>query len=369
MTSKRSSSPLASSLLTLAALALALGALALFVIIRPTLSPGTTWLLAVTFLVSGAVSALSGAWLLSAWQARRNHPGAATAAPERPASENPISRRAFLKLAALEMTLGGATVATAGYLTRLESHWVQVQEVQVPIAGLTPRLDGLRIVQLSDIHLSAAAPRSYLQRVVATAQSLAPELIVLTGDYDTPDCAPILAPLHAPLGVYAVLGNRDYGNDNGAEPMSEALQAAGLTLLRNQGRPIARDGGHHADLWLAGLDDVLERKDDLETSLREAPVGVPVLLLVHEPDYAARITGRAAELGIVLQLSGHSHGGQVRLPFIGAPILPYLGQKYPMGLQRVGAMWVYTNRGIGMTRPAVRLNCRPEITVITLRRA
>jgi len=151
--------------------------------------------------------------------------------------------------------------------------------------------------------------------------------------------------------------------------MSEALQAAGLTLLRNQGRPIARDGGRQADLWLAGLDDVWEGQEDLNASLRESPAGVPVLLLVHEPDYAERIAGRAAELGIILQLSGHSHGGQVRLPFIGAPILPYLGQKYPLGLQRAGAMWVYTNRGIGMTVPAVRLNCRPEITVITLRRA
>jgi len=214
MASKSPLALLASSLLTLAALALTLGALALFVITQTgwlTSSPGTTWLLVATFIVGGVISALSGAWLLSAWQAWHNRPRTAAAAPERPTSENPISRRTFLKLAALETALGGATVAAAGYLTRLEPHWVQVQAVQVPIAGLALRLDGLRIVQLSDLHLSQAAPRSYLQRVVTMTQSLKAEMIVLTGDYDTPDCAPLLAPLHAPLGVYGVWATATMG--------------------------------------------------------------------------------------------------------------------------------------------------------------
>jgi predicted MPP superfamily phosphohydrolase len=119
---------------------------------------------------------------------------------------------------------------------------------------------------------------------------------------------------------------------------------------------------------LAGLDDVRWRRDNLDAALRGAPAGVPVILMVHEPDYAVRIAERAADLGIVLQLSGHSHGGQVRLPFIGAPVLPRLGEIYPLGLQKAGQMWVYTTRGVGVTFPPIRFNCPPEITALTLRR-
>jgi predicted MPP superfamily phosphohydrolase len=228
----------------------------------------------------------------------------------------------------------------------------------------------LRIVQLSDLHLSEVVPLEHVQRAVALAQNLAGELIVITGDYVSGSaeyavaCARALSALRAPLGVYAILGNHDHWTD--PAQVSGALTTAGLTLLRNQGRPIARDGGKDADLWLAGLDDAWEGQDDLSAALRDAPEGLPTLLLVHEPDYAARIAAQAADLGIVLQLSGHSHGGQVRLPFVGAPILPYLGRQYPWGLQKAGSMWVYTNRGVGLIHPSVRFNCPPEVTTLTL---
>jgi predicted MPP superfamily phosphohydrolase len=118
------------------------------------------------------------------------------------------------------------------------------------------------------------------------------------------------------------------------------------------------------DLWLVGVDDPWATGDNLDRALQGIPDGVMRVLLAHEPDYA----DRASERQIPLQLSGHSHGGQVRLPFLGAPILPYMGTRYPIGLQRVpGTLTqVYTNRGIGMVQPAVRFNCRPEVTILRL---
>ena len=363
-------------LLTATALAVTLGILALLTLAWldgvPAPSQRYTLATVAVLLVSGGISTLLGAQLIAAWRTRRS-PTPSPATPVAGSSRaRRISRRDFLKFATIEVALGGATVAAVGYPTRIESHWLQVEKVEVPIAGLPPQLDGLRIVQLSDLHLSAVAPLKYIQRAVTRAQNLAGDLVVVTGDYITDDadqavaCASALALLHAPLGVYAILGNHDHWTD--AHKVAGALAGAGLTVLRNQGRAIARDGGERADLWLAGLDDVWVQQDDLESALRGAPAGVPVLLLVHEPDYAERIADRAAELGVVLQLSGHSHGGQVRLPLLGAPFLPYLGQKYAAGLQKAGEMWVYTNRGIGLVHPAVRFNCPPEITSLTLRR-
>jgi predicted MPP superfamily phosphohydrolase len=282
-----------------------------------------------------------------------------------------ISRRKFLKVAAVGSVMGGVVLAAARCGSQVTPQDLQVDEVEVPIARLPRRLDGLRIVQLSDLHLSAVVSLEHIQYAVSIAQSLAGELIVLTGDYVTRGadgvvtCAQALAGLRAPLGVYATLGNHDYWN--GATHVADSLAAAGLTVLRNEGTPIARDGGDRADLWLAGLDDVWEEQEDLEAALDGAPEGTPTLLLVHEPDFADQYADRAADLGIILQLSGHSHGGQVRLPVIGAPVLPRLGQKYPMGLQKAGDTWVYTNRGVGLVMPAVRLNCPPEITALTLR--
>ena len=110
----------------------------------------------------------------------------------------------------------------------------------------------------------------------------------------------------------------------------------------------------------------VEEFEDLDAALEGAPDRSTVILLAHEPDFADRV---AADGRVALQLSGHSHGGQVRLPFIGAPMLPHLGRKYPYGLRRVGSMWLYTNRGVGVIAPPVRFNCRPEVTLLTLQPA
>src|SRR5262249_34591136 len=116
-------------------------------------------------------------------------------------------------------------------------------------------------------------------------------------------------------------------------------------------------------LWLAGVDDVIEGKPDMDRTLRGIPGNEAVILLAHEPDFADQVV----QYPVDLQLSGHSHGGQVRIPLIGAPYLPELGRKYPWGLRRIGRLTLYTNVGIGTIRVPFRWNCPPEITLITLR--
>jgi hypothetical protein len=162
--------------------------------------------------------------------------------------------------------------------------------------------------------------------------------------------------------VYAIAGNHDYWTD--IDTVVAELGAAGLTFLRNQSHPLGVRGG---SIWLAGVDNVTERRHDLEATLANVPPGEPVLLLVHEPDFADKAASSPHH--ILLQLSGHSHGGQVNLPLLGRPILPPLGERYPAGLKAVrGASWqVYTSRGVGVIFPPVRFNCRPEVALITLR--
>jgi len=192
---------------------------------------------------------------------------------------------------------------------------------------------------------------------------VAPDLICLTGDFITADAdhlqplTPLLEQLHAPLGVYAVLGNHDYWSSVGV--VIEQLQAAGVRVLRNEAVRLEQA---NVPLWLLGVDDVWENQQDLATTRANIPPDECQIALVHEPDYADEV----AATGVDLQLSGHSHGGQIRLPGIGALVLPRWARKYPIGLQRVGTMWIYTNRGLGVIYPPIRFNCRPEVTLLTL---
>jgi hypothetical protein len=138
------------------------------------------------------------------------------------------------------------------------------------------------------------------------------------------------------------------------------LRQAGIQVLRNRAVPLERDGKR---IWLAGVDDVLAGVDDLDEALRGVPAAEAVILLVHEPDFA----DQAATYPVDLQLSGHSHGGQVRFPFVGALYLPKLARKYPLGLRHIGRLKLYTNPGVGTLRIPVRWNCPPEVTLIRLR--
>jgi predicted MPP superfamily phosphohydrolase len=265
-----------------------------------------------------------------------------------------------------------ATVAGAGvggYALALEPDWMVVERVLVPLPDLPRALDGLTVAHLSDFHWGPYTGQKEVRAAVQQANALAPELIVLTGDYVlysaeyAAPCARELAALRAPLGVFAIPGNHDYWTD--IEVVMAHLGATDLSLLRNSSHRLKVGGVH---LWLVGVDDVWERQDDLDAALAGVPPDEPVLLLVHEPDFADEVA--RARHRVLLQLSGHSHGGQVNLPLLGRPILPWLGRRYPAGLQAVpgSALQVYTNRGIGLIAPPVRFNCRPEVTLLTLAR-
>lgn len=244
---------------------------------------------------------------------------------------------------------------------------VTVERVQVPLCRLHPALEGFKIVQLSDLHFLPHTPLSVIARAAERACALKPDLVVLTGDFVTHEAETIfglsdlLSSLNARYGVFAILGNHDVRA--GKALISKAIEDTGVLLLQNEG--ITFDVGH-SQLTLAGVDDCLWGQPDLAAALAQRPADALTILLAHEPDVIDRFS---QEAHIDLQLSGHTHGGQVRLPFFGTPVLPKLGQKYVHGLHRVNGSWLYTNRGIGMVSLPIRFNAPPEVTELVLCKA
>ncbi len=235
-----------------------------------------------------------------------------------------------------------------------------VERVAVPIAGLPAALDGFTFVHLSDIHHSFIVPLAVIEHVVALTNGLQPRAVFVTGDYVTNSaafaapCARALAALRAPLGVYAILGNHDYWTD--AAAVSRQLRENGIPVLLNEARPLV------PGLWVAGVDDPWAGQPDLNKALAPIPADAGVILLAHEPDFADQVHDQR----VVLQLSGHSHGGQIRLPILRRPLLPHLAWRYYEGLERAGNLWIYVNRGLGTMQPPLNFTCRPEVTVLRL---
>lgn len=273
---------------------------------------------------------------------------------------------------ALLQVLGGlaaAGLATVAYSRIVEPRWVDVEQIDLHIRGLSEGLAGKRIAHLSDIHLCEFTGPEGLAEAIAIINAQAPDWIFLTGDYvgdHAGDAEGLVEPLQrAKAPVYAVFGNHDYWSD--VRIVTALLREAGVHVLRNEATPIAND------LWLAGVDDIWGGRPDLGASLQEVPSSVTTLLLVHEPDFFDLVIQREAPVAV--QFSGHSHGGQIRLPtlrrghdglYTYAPILPRFGRRYPIGLRQVGGKQVYTNRGLGVWPAPYRLNCRPEIAIFTL---
>lgn len=245
---------------------------------------------------------------------------------------------------------------------------VVVERVEVPLPGLPAELDGLTVVHISDLHYGFGQFRSEdsLAQITRLISSLDPDLIVFTGDLLDRSADPAITDtlplegLKAPLGVYAVLGNHDHYF--GKEKIVCFLADSGVEVLVNRSVRVEKGGRH---FWLIGLDDPLTGDPNLARAMAPIPPGDCKILLVHAPDFAPR----AARGGIQLQLSGHSHGGQIRLPGVGALYCPPLGREYPLGLHQVpgSRTLVYTNRGLGTTVLPLRLFCPPEVTLLTLR--
>jgi len=276
-----------------------------------------------------------------------------------------LSRRTLLRQSAWGMTAllgGGGALSVYG-----ERHWPRVVRVTISPDGLPPALDGYTICQLSDLHRGLLVSEDFIRKAVGVANSLRPDLTVVTGDFVSDrarfarSCGAALSGLQARQGVFGVLGNHDYWNED-PEAVSATLQRSGIQLLTN--RSVALQ--HRGITWsLCGVDDWWAGKPDLDAALADVREGAFKVLLCHEPDPA----DEAALRGIPLQLSGHTHGGQVLLPGRRPLVTPDFGHKYPVGLQRVkgSATQVYTNTGLGVIFPPIRINCPPEVTLITLR--
>jgi uncharacterized protein len=250
-----------------------------------------------------------------------------------------------------------------------------VSQVRVTLNRLPSGFDGVRIAQLSDIHFNPFMTSDHLDRVVELTNAQKPDLVILTGDFVTAEhrkrerttraehawpCADVLRRIVSPLGCFAVLGNQDY--DTNADVVAEALSSGSrIQVLRNRAIALERDGTR---LWLAGIDNVTAVRAKPEVALRGVPKEECTVVAVHEPDFADEIRKFAVDF----QISGHSHGGQVRCPGVGALYLPIGARKYPMGHYQIGELQLYTNRGIGVVGLPMRFLCPPEITVFTLRK-
>jgi len=276
------------------------------------------------------------------------------------------TRRNFLRLAAAGVAVVG--IDSFG----IEPNLPKVVQRELSLRRWPAGLDGFRIALLSDFHYDPVFSVHPIRAAIGMVNDLRPDLIVLTGDFVSlpllkrrdvesagaaEPCAQLLGQLKARHGLWAVLGNHDFYADPGV--VGAALHAHGIQLLENASVPIEFNG---ARFWLSGVNDVLSQTSDLSATLHNVPADEATVLLAHEPDYA----DYAARFPVDLQLSGHSHGGQVRFPFLPPLYLPDLAHKYISGLYRIGPLTLYTNRGLGTVNIPVRLNCTPEITLLTL---
>lgn len=257
-------------------------------------------------------------------------------------------------------------LVVCGYGVLVRRRWYRVVQRVVTIPGLDPRLDGLRIAHLSDLHIGTMTPRSWGLKWARSANRAKPHLTVVTGDMVTSgsdfhsDVADVLGGLQAERGVFASMGNHDYFGDG--ERLVALLRKRGVGVLRNEGVIIEHRG---ARLWLGGLDDTWTRRDDLDATMRQRPPEVPAVLLAHDP---TRFDA-AADAGVKLVLAGHTHGGQIGLPFLYRFVNVATMYRYRLGFYRRDASVLYVHPGLGTTGPPIRLGIVPEVTVLVLRPA
>lgn len=283
----------------------------------------------------------------------------------------PVTRRKFLTASAC------AAAGLALYSGEIARHWIEVSRYDVRLPGLAAEFDGFRIAQLSDIHLDEFTESFFLRQAIHHINAANPDAVFLTGDYVTHgllprkiaigaawQCANILQELTC-RAIYAVLGNHDTAIDAGQ--ITAALTANGITVLNNAHLPLQRGA---AQIWLAGVEDPYMGQPDPAAAIPASIRNIahePVILLCHAPDYADALLAQPVGQAVALMLSGHTHGGQVRLPMLPPLFLPPLGRIYVEGWFRLGAMQLHVNRGLGTVGVPLRLNCVPQISLLTLR--
>lgn len=280
-----------------------------------------------------------------------------------------LTRRAFLTGA------GAAALGVGLYAGTHGRHQIEVTHRTFSLRNLPDAFVGMRVVQISDIHLEEYTEASYFEEVIHRVNALKPDMVFLTGDFISRGPGPksiairaaglaseIISQLKVPQRV-AILGNHDVGVD--ADLVIHELESHGTPVLVDSYLPLERNNER---LLICGSDDAGTRTPDPNLAIPREP-RAPVIYLVHEPDYIDIFRHHPRFPLVDLVLSGHTHGGQMRLPLIGPLVLPPMGKKYVEGHFQIEHMQLYVNRGIGTVGLPLRLNCPSEITEITLTRA
>lgn len=313
--------------------------------------------------------------LLWARLRRRSRPAPSPSSAAANGSREAPSRRQVLAGAAW----GAAWTAGAGagvYAVAIEPSLLRVRRYDVAIRGLPRALEGLRLVHISDTHYGPFVSRPFLESAIDRANELGPDLALLTGDYihRSPERIEpgigIFAGLRPRIGTLAVLGNHDHWE--GARACREAFRKIGIPLVDNARRFVTPEGltadapraGVPA-LCIAGIGDYWEGEVSFADALGGVPASTPRILLSHNPDAAERVPG---DMRVDLMMCGHTHGGQIRLPLLGTPLVPSAyGAKYAGGMCRGPHCDVLVSRGVGLTILPLRFRVPPEIGLVTLR--
>ncbi|PWB47278.1 MAG: hypothetical protein C3F12_04690 [Candidatus Methylomirabilota bacterium] len=304
------------------------------------------------------VAGLGGRWVI--WIRAAIAKPTGTSAPM-PSYDS--SRRIFMQtsLGALAAT----PVLISGYGAAYASNGWEVEEVHLPLSSNRPFSPPLKVVQVSDIHSGLFMTPAQMRQCAEAIRRLEPDLFVLTGDFiansaaDLPPCIEEMARVESRYGSFAVLGNHDLWYGKPAQ-IIVAFEEAGISVLHNAHRIVDTEGGPIA---IAGIDDLRVGRPDLDGALDGLNPTTPAILLSHRPE----IFPQAAARNIALTLSGHYHGGQIKLSALGLSVsLAHLLSSYPEGLYRQGRSHLYVNRGLGTTGTPVRVNVRPEITLFHL---
>lgn len=274
-----------------------------------------------------------------------------------------MTRRSIAAVAFFALALVGAGV---GWHSRyIHPFRPRVSRIVVRLPRAHRALAGTTIAFVTDTHVGPHVSAANLAPVTRELQAIQPDLVLFGGDYISESPRFLAGAVQvfgemaatARYGAWGIMGNHDLANIRSR--VVEQLEGVGIRVLMNDAERVPTERG---DLWIGGVDDAILGKVDLDATFQKVPPGAPLIALWHEPDLAEQ----AVPYGPFLQLSGHTHGGQVRFPFVGAIVLPVLGRRYIDGRHELGDMTLYVSRGIGMYRPPVRFNCPPELVIVML---
>ncbi|HHY73935.1 MAG TPA: metallophosphoesterase [Bacillus bacterium] len=280
-----------------------------------------------------------------------------------------MTRRSFLKQI-YKLSLGAIFTLTMGlgYARYIEPKQLKITKHELQSTKIPASFDGMKIVLFSDIHLGFNYTVEQFSDLINLINEMAADMILFTGDLmDAPNkfkeigqVTQLLKELHAPLGKYSIYGNHDHGG-YGSEIIKMIMKEADFELLINQHKKIYNKTNDY--IYVCGLDDGLLGKPNPEKALQAVKPEIFSILLAHQPDLVETIQGFPVDV----QLSGHSHGGQIQLPFFGPLFTPAGATSYVEGFYQVGSTQLYVNRGIGTTRIPFRFLCPPELTIFTLK--